>query len=117
MDKAILITAESINSGVIFKRACGFTRGETSARTTLAQGYKTEHSPIRTQVFWVEMFNIPTFVSTQLSRHKFGCEHYILSRRDDVKHGMGDDIPNRDTLVNHATVSYTHLTLPTICSV
>lgn len=43
---------------------------------------KSEHSPIRTLWFGFKL-EIPYWVSVHLSRHKFGCEHFVQSQRDD----------------------------------
>jgi hypothetical protein len=61
--------------------------------------YLSEHSPIRTRWFWVEMRGIPSFVSTHLVRHKIGAEHYVMSNREDRG---GDGEASRKTLINHA---------------
>jgi len=50
---------------------------------SLKKLYASEHSPIRTQTFKVELFNIPLFVSTHLLRHKIGSEPFALSYRPD----------------------------------
>lgn len=64
--------------------------------------YRAEHSPIRCKIFWIEMHDIPSFVSTHLVRHKIGVEHFVQTGRDDrnkentdertrvfpVRHGM-----------------------------
>lgn len=61
--------------------------------------YAAEHSPIRTQLFWIEMYDIPSFVSTHFVRHKIGVEHFVSTNRDD-RGGTG--IEDRNTPVNHA---------------
>jgi hypothetical protein len=81
----------------LFRKACEFTiRGES--KVSLERMYRAEHSPIRTQLFFVEMYGIPTFVSTHFVRHKLGVEHYVLTHRDD--RGGGDGV-DRNTPVNH----------------
>lgn len=45
--------------------------------------YKSEHSPARTQMFWIKLENIPLFVSTHLLRHHVGCVPFQLTCRDD----------------------------------
>lgn len=65
---------------------------------TLEKIYGCEHSPLRTQIFWVEMLGIPTFASTHFVRHKFGVEHFVSTNREDRG---GDEEANRWTLVNH----------------
>jgi hypothetical protein len=73
--------------------------------------YKNEHSPIRCEVYWIEMHDIPTFVSVHLVRHSVGVSHYVTSKRTDrggngketrrtpVNHGM---LINAQTLINMA---------------
>lgn len=82
------------------RRACDMTRkpGMVSSRMTLERIYACEHSPMRTQQFWIELRNIPTFVSVHLVRHKFGVEHFVESNRKD-RGGSGDE--TRYTPVNH----------------
>lgn len=60
--------------------------------------YKMEHSPIREQEFWIEMKNIPSFVSVHFVRHNVGVNHYVLSNRDDRG---GSNKEDRWTPVNH----------------
>lgn len=43
---------------------------------------KCEHSPIRTLWFAFKL-QIPYYVSVHLVRHKYGCEHFVQSQRDD----------------------------------
>ncbi len=80
--------------------ACEMTRhiGQKTTAMTLAKLYRCEHSPIRTQLFWIELREIPTFVSVHLVRHKIGVEHYVESNRDDRG---GSETVTRDTPVNH----------------
>jgi len=59
--------------------------------------YQCEHSPVRTQIFWIEMLNIPTFVSVHFVRHKIGVEHFATSNRPDRGTGEAD----RMTPINH----------------
>lgn len=84
------------------RRACDMTRkpGMVPSQMTLEKIYQCEHSPIRTQKFWIELHNIPTFVSVHLVRHKFGVEHFVESNRDD-RGGAGDDVVTRESPVNH----------------
>ena len=49
--------------------------------------YKAEHSPTRTQVFWIECKNIPLFIATHLLRHHVGSVPFQLTCRDDRKGG------------------------------
>ena len=45
--------------------------------------YKSEHSPARTQLFWIEFTEIPLFVATHFIRHHVGSIPFELTRRDD----------------------------------
>ncbi len=54
---------------------------------TLRKMYACEHSPCRTQMFWIRLYNIPLFSSTQLIRHNIGSQPFQLSCRPDRKGG------------------------------
>jgi hypothetical protein len=79
------ITATKLTDIELLRRACDMTRhaGQSASTVSLAAMYRCEHSPIRTQIFWIEMIGIPTFVSTHLVRHSIGVTHYVESNRDD----------------------------------
>lgn len=96
----IEVTAEKITGPELMKDACSFTSGAES-RMTLERVYRCEHSPLRTQIFVVRMFNIPTFVSVHFVRHKIGVEHFVKSNRDDRP---GSEDKGRMTPVNHMMV-------------
>ena len=68
------------------REACESTFiGKSNA--SLLTMYKAEHSPTRTQLFWVTLKNIKLFVSTHLLRHHVGSIPFQLSCRDDRKGG------------------------------
>ena len=74
------IEVDKVTTESLMKRACRMTiRGESNV--SLEKMYRCEHSPIRTQLFWIEMYDIPTFVSVHLVRHKYGVEHFVCSNR------------------------------------
>lgn len=82
------------------QRACQFTlHSQNATSIPLDKLYKCEHSPLRTQMFWVELKGIPSFVSVHLTRHKIGVEHFVQTMRDD--RGAGE-VADRNTPVNHA---------------
>lgn len=98
------ITATKLTDLNLAHEACKSTFARTGRENTsisLEKLYGCEHSPIRTQVFYVKMENIPTFVSTHLVRHKIGVEHFVLSNRADRG---GDFEANRWTPINHAMI-------------
>lgn len=92
------ITVKKLTDEKLMQRACQFTINKETD-ISLKKIYQCEHSPVRTQMFWVEMFDIPSFVSTHLVRHKIGVEHFVKSNRDD-RGGTGHE--DRNTPVNHA---------------
>lgn len=56
-----------------------------------------EHSPVRTLMYTIGMWDIPYFASVHLVRHKFGVEHYVKSQRKNPERGA----ERQDALVNH----------------
>jgi hypothetical protein len=72
---------------------------EMSSKLTLEQIYKCRHSPIRTQLFWIELNDIYSYVSTHLVRHSLGVTHFVSSRREDRGGSKGD---GRYSLVKHS---------------
>lgn len=93
------VTAYKLTGEGLAQRACSFTNHMKSSNISLEKLYHCEHSPMRTQLFWVEMYGIPTFVSVHLVRHSQGVTHYVESNRDDRG---GVDKVDRLTPVNHA---------------
>ena len=92
------ITVEKITDVELMREACSFTI-DAPSRAGLRTMYRCEHSPIRTQMFVVRMYDIPTFVSVHLVRHKIGVEHFVKSNRDD-RPGYSGEI-GREHPVNH----------------
>lgn len=74
-----------------------FTSGANS-EMDLKTAYACRHSPMRTQLFKVKMYDIPTFVSVHLVRHSIGYTHFVKSMRTDRG---GDGSEDRYTPVNH----------------
>lgn len=93
------VTVEKLTDITLINKACSFTAGFNVDVKSPYRMYKAEHSPIRTQMYWVEMYDIPTFVSVHLVRHKVGVEHFVKSNRHDRG---GDEEATRLTPVNHA---------------
>jgi len=56
-----------------------------------------EHSPMRTLMVTVVMWQIPYFASVHFVRHKIGVEHYVKSQRSNPDRGA----ERQDALVNH----------------
>lgn len=82
------------------REACEFTmHNKQSSKMSLGRLYQCEHSPMRTQMFFVKMYDIPNFVSVHFVRHKIGVEHFVQTNRTDRG---ADEIANRLTPTNHA---------------
>ena len=79
--------------------AASFTSGHES-KITLKRAYKTEHSIIRTQIFTVECYGIPLFVSTHFIRHHVGSQPYQLTCRIDRPGGGNPHLKERIAEVN-----------------
>lgn len=82
----IKITVKKHTGEDLVRLAAGFTSGHES-KITLRKAYRTEHSIIRTQVFSIELYNIPLFVSTHLLRHHVGSQPFQLTCREDRNGG------------------------------
>lgn len=96
------VVVEKLTTLELARRACASTTGKDSSTITLARLYQCEHSPMRTQLFWIEMQDIPTFVSVHFVRHKVGVEHYVKSNREDRN---GDAQASRWTPVTHCMLA------------
>jgi len=92
------IEIEKITDEGLLRWACGLTINAES-NITLDKIYANEHSPIRTQLFKITMFGIPTFVSTHFVRHTIGATHFVKSNREDRSGYTGD--AGRHQPVNH----------------
>ena len=94
------VVVEKLTDVGLARRACQFTlHSQAETNIGLKKLYGSEHSPARTQLFWIELYDIPSFVSTHLVRHKIGIEHYVQTNRDDRG---ADTVADRNSPVNHA---------------
>lgn len=96
------ISIEKLTDITLLRRACESTMqaGKTSS-ISLDSMYRCEHSPIRTQLFWLEMDELPTFVSVHCVRHKIGIDHFVRSNRPDRG---GDGKADRETPIMHSAL-------------
>lgn len=76
------VSVEKLTDVKLLQRANSFTTGHES-KMTLAQAYRAGHSPIRTQLFWIECTDIPLFVASQLVRSHVGVQFFQRSKRTD----------------------------------
>lgn len=79
------VSVRKITGTDLMRLACSCTINADS-HVTLEKVY----SPMRTQLFVVEMQGIPTFVSVHFVRHKHGVEHFVRSNREDRASHTGD---------------------------
>lgn len=99
------VVVDRVTPEGVFRRACEMTLqpGQTSRVSPKAM-YRSEHSPIRTVMFWIELLGVATFVSVHLVRHKHGVEHFVQTRRDDRGGGEPETV-NRLSPVNHGLLA------------
>lgn len=76
------ISVKKLTDLDLLHRANEFTTGHES-KMSLKRAYFYGHSPIRTQIFWVEMKDIPLFVASQLVRQHVGAQFFQRSKRVD----------------------------------
>lgn len=96
------ITVTKITDKALLDLACSYTVNKTVSVKDMQAFYKSEHSPIRTQLFLIEMKNIPTFASVHFARHNVGVIHFVKSNRIDRG---GDTVVDRLTPVNHMMIA------------
>ena len=91
--------------GRVARATQGLT-GNIVSLKTWQKWLKAEHSMIRVFFLFIEMTNIPYFVSVHLVRHKFGIEHFVRSQRPTSMNPVGYDRGEalQDALVNHIMV-------------
>jgi hypothetical protein len=92
---------ERISGIELVRKACEATMRGQQSKISLDKIYQCEHSPIRASMFWIQLLDIPSFVSVHLVRHKHGVEHFVMSARTD-RGGTGEE--NRMTPVNHSMI-------------
>lgn len=94
------IVVKKLTDESLMRRACEMTCTGNGKKSNLplAKIYDCEHSPIRTQIFFIEMIGVPTFVSVHFVRHKIGVEHFASTNREDRG---GHKEAHRQTPVNH----------------
>lgn len=85
------ITVRKYTDEVLMRRACEMTFNGKSHQSLLSI-YKSEHSPARTQLFWIEFIDVPLFVATHFIRHHVGVVPFELSRRDDRSNDVTFDV-------------------------
>lgn len=96
------ITIQKLTNINLAHRAINSTMSEGfDAKAPLDEIYRWEHSPSRSQLFWIEIDGLQTFVSVHFVRHAaVGQQHYVRSMRAD-RGGKGQPVADRNTPVFH----------------
>lgn len=96
------VFAKKLADESLAQRACQYTLySHAKSKIPLRKLYGAEHSPLRTQMFWVELDGIPAYVSTHFVRHKIGIEHFVSTRRLDRGATV---VADRNSSVDHAFI-------------
>lgn len=66
----------------LLRKAASYTTGH-DCKMSLATAYKLRHSLIRSQLFVIEMLDIPLFCASQFVRSWVGTQWYQLTKRTD----------------------------------
>lgn len=80
------VIVERITPIRIMREACEMTFNGKS-EMSIQRMAMYEHSPLRTLLYWVKLYDIPLFCSTQLLRHHVGSQAFQLTCRSDRKGG------------------------------
>lgn len=91
LDKNFSVTVRKLTGRELMLSACESTFLGKSNQSLLSI-YKSEHSPARTQLFWIEIKSAPLFVVSHYVRHHVGIEKFQLSMRSD-RDGGKDQCP------------------------
>lgn len=98
----MIVIVKKLTDYKIMQKAMEFTSDKSVKLTEENEKwmYDAEHSPIRTQIWSIEMYNIPTYVSVHFSRHKtHNPEHFVKSNR------KSNEKVTRETPVNHMIIA------------
>lgn len=95
--KDFTVSVRKITDVDLLQEACATTFLGMS-HATLISLYKSEHSPVRTQMFWISLKNIPLFISTHLIRHHVGSVPFQLTCRNDRNGGNPGLIDKADAI-------------------
>ena len=97
--KDFQVSVRKLTDLSLMREACEMTFLGKSNQSLLSI-YKTEHSPVRTQLCWVQLTSIPLYVSTHLLRHHVGSVPFQLSCRSDRNGGNPGLIGKLDEVIN-----------------
>lgn len=81
MNKNFRVEVEKVTNRELAQRACGATI-DADSNITLDRLYQCMHSPMRTQIFYVSLYDIPSYVAMHLVRH-VTIVPFVKSNRSD----------------------------------
>lgn len=110
--KEFTVSVRKLTDVELLQEACATTFLGVSHATLLSL-YKSEHSPVRTQLFWISLKNIPLFISTHLIRHHVGSVPFQLTCRDDRPGGNPGLIAKVDAINEKLTMLLPMINLAT----
>lgn len=111
--KEFTISVKKLTDEELMREACEMTFLGTSKQSLLSI-YKSEHSPARTQLFWIKAQNIPLFISTHLLRHHVGSVPFQLTCRDDRTGGNPGLIGKLDKIISRLQESTSEATIDSV---
>ena len=98
------VTVTKMTDYEVLRRAAAATVRNDCAGINPLTMYVAQHSPIRSQIFEVQMDDIPVAYSTHLLRHNIGFDFQgALTHRDD-RGGAGDIVVTRLTPTKHMMI-------------
>lgn len=77
----------------LLRKCAGYTTGK-DCKMSLAAAYRHHHSLIRSQIFFIELRNIPLFVASQFVRSHVGVQFFQRSKRTDRGGENFEDVCN-----------------------
>jgi len=95
-----MVTVEPITSSDLVRRAASVTAHGAEVRSGIDVWARTEHSPLRAYIWWIELHGVPYRTSVHLVRHHVGIEHYVSTTRPDLAPDGGAD--SKQAPVDHA---------------
>ena len=110
--KDFVVSVRKLTDVELMCEACEMTFLGTSKQSLLSI-YKAEHSPVRTQLFWVTAKQIPLFIATHLLRHHVGSVPFQLTCRNDRQGGNPGLIDKLNTVISQLQGEITESTLET----
>lgn len=106
MTKEFKVSVQKLTTEDLMREACECTFLGTSHQSLLSM-YKSEHSPARTQMFWIKLECIPLFIATHLLRHHVGSVPFQLTCRDDRKGGNPGLIDKTEDIIEKLSMLLT----------